>query len=108
MTQEVVIDTIIVAPFPQYINGEEYVAYIILAKLKDEDGNATPRYVHIGQVGPDTGGQVSWVNDGELTLYEGFFSDDVTSLSDYIDQIVERYRMDSGGGFHTPPNVGEG
>ena len=43
MTQEVIIETIILSPFPQMINGEEYTAFIVLAKTKNEDGSVNPR-----------------------------------------------------------------
>jgi hypothetical protein len=108
MTQEVIIETIILSPFPQMINGEEYTAFIVLAKTKNEDGSVNPRYEEIGQIGPDTTGQVSWVDDGSITIYDDFNSLEVTSLSDYVAELLERYWMEGGGGFETPPNVGEG
>ena len=43
MTQEVIIETIILSPFPQMINGEEYTAFIVLAKTKNGDGSVNPR-----------------------------------------------------------------
>ncbi|MFN4358684.1 hypothetical protein [Sphingopyxis alaskensis] len=106
MAQEVNIETIEFAPFIQIINGEEYRSYEIFAKIKDEEGNDIPSRVKIGEIGPDTNSQVSWINDRSVTIYDAF---DSTTVSDYVEDQLDRLRFDlGGGGFQTPPNVGDG
>lgn len=101
--------TIEFVPFIQIINGEEYRSYDILAKVKDEEGNDLPRWVKIGEIGPDTNGQVSWIDDRAVTIYDGFHSGDITTIKSYVEDQIDRLRFDLGeGGFHTPPNVGQG
>lgn len=106
MTQEVITDTIQFASFVQIINGEEYRSFEIFAKVKDENGNVVAGLVKIGEIGPDTNGQVSWVDDRHVTIYDDFNS---SNVSNYVQDQLDRLRFDlGGGGFETPPNVGEG
>jgi hypothetical protein len=106
MTQEVSIDTIQFGAFVQIINGEEYRSFEIFARLKDEEGNVIAGLVKIGEIGPDTNGQVSWINDRHVTIYDDF---NTSGVSSYIQDQLDRLRFDlGGGGFETPPNVGEG
>lgn len=106
MTQEVITDTIQFAPFVQIINGEEYRSFEIFAKVKDEQGKIVERLVKIGEIGPDTNGQISWIDDRHVTIYDDFNTSDV---SNYVQDQLDRLRFDlGGGGFETPPTVGEG
>lgn len=87
--------TIVFSPFTQIINGEEYRSYDILGKSRDDSGNLS-RYKKIGEIGPDTHGQVSWLNDRGITIFAGCYLTNGASLQGYVQSRVPGLSFDMG------------
>jgi hypothetical protein len=94
---------VIIASDIQIINGEEYRSYAIFARLKDENGNTLPGLVQIGQIGPDTGGQVTWIDDREVKIYDDFVMPDGSSIHDFLKDRIDRLRFDDN--FQSPDEI---
>lgn len=105
MDKEVDPSTIEFFSFIQIINGEEYTSYDIFARIKNEDGTLSGR-VKIGEVGPDTGGTISWIDDRGVRIYDGFYIVGDETIQEYAERRVDRLRFE--GRFSEPLNVGEG
>jgi len=97
-------ETVIFSPFTQIINGEEYRSYDIFGKSKDQNGNLSPNK-KIGTIGPDTRGQIGWINDRSITIFSGCYLTDGSSLEGYVESRMGSLSFDMGSSNPHPEAV---